>query len=130
MRRSTSRRACRSPRRARVMRRSAYGRSSFAFASVVTMRSCLKRLVARFASNAFLWLDVRESCLPLARCRTLLFSAHRGLRHRCGARLEHLHGAAGLFKAHAEVQPFAPQQLRDLAQGLLADVFHLEQVAF
>src|SRR5213596_2265015 len=45
------------------------GRSSFAFASVVTIRSWRNRLVARFASSAFLWLAVRESWRPLARWR-------------------------------------------------------------
>src|SRR5260370_37654693 len=51
------------------MSRSANGRSSFALASVVTMRSCLKRLVAILFSVALRWLAVRDSWRCLARCR-------------------------------------------------------------
>ena len=46
---STRRRACRSPRFANVIRRSASGRSRFALASVVVIRLCSNRLVARLA---------------------------------------------------------------------------------
>ena len=50
--RSTSRRACRSPRRASVMSFSANGRSSLALASVVITRPCSNRLDAMLLSMA------------------------------------------------------------------------------
>src|SRR4051794_28498535 len=46
----TCRRACRSPRLAKVISRSASGRSRLAFASVVVIRSCSNSDVARLAS--------------------------------------------------------------------------------
>src|SRR5690606_21300155 len=52
---STRRRACRSPRLAKVMRRSARGRRRLAFVSVVVMLLWVKRAAARFASS-------RRSC--------------------------------------------------------------------
>src|SRR5687767_5609522 len=128
MRRSTSRRACRSPRRARVMSRSANGRSSLALASVVTTRPCSNRLVAMLLSIARLWLDVRESCRPLARCRMLELPARGGLRHRGHAGAGDAQLAVVLLEAHAEVEPLALQQLGDLAQRLLAHVLHLQQI--
>src|SRR6476661_5866535 len=54
----TRRRACRSPRLAKVMRRSASGRRRLAFASVVVMRSCTNSALARFAS-------INRSCAGL-----------------------------------------------------------------
>src|ERR1700709_370771 len=52
---STRRRACRSPRFANVMSRSATGRRRLAFVSVVLMLLCVNRAAARFAS-------MRRSC--------------------------------------------------------------------
>src|SRR3954463_9495865 len=50
---STWRRLCRSPFFALVISRSATGRSTRAFASVVVIRPCSKRLVARLATISF-----------------------------------------------------------------------------
>src|SRR5258708_24756050 len=44
------------------------------------MRSCLNRLVAMLFSVAFLWLDVRDSWRPLARCRISELLARRERR--------------------------------------------------
>src|SRR6266487_95004 len=127
-RRSTRRRAWRSPRRARVMSRSANGRSSFAFATVVLMPPCLNRLVAMLFNVAFLWLDVRESWRPLARCRISELLARRERRGGGRALVQHADLAVHLFPPHPEVQPFAAQQLGDFPQRFLAHVLHLEQV--
>src|SRR5258708_5080589 len=127
-RRSTRRRACRSPRRASVISRSANGRNSLAFASVVTMRSCLNRLVAMLFSVAFLWLDVRDSWRPLARCRISELLAPRERRGGGRALVQHANLAVQLFPPHPEVEPFAAQQLGDFAQRLLAHVLHFEEV--
>src|SRR4051812_35478683 len=51
----TRRREARSPRLAKVIRRSAYGRSRFALVTVVVMRLCSKSDAARFASIRRSW---------------------------------------------------------------------------
>src|SRR5918997_1251367 len=53
----TCRRACRSPRLAKVTSFSAYGRSRFAFASVVVIRPCSNSDVARLASISRWWAE-------------------------------------------------------------------------
>ena len=120
---STCRIACRSPRRASVMSFSAYGRSSFAFATVVLIPSCSNSDVAMLRSSARRWLAVRESCRPLARCR-IGYSSSPWLTGTTG-------GVPGLvirssppsvLELHLEVELLVAQQLGDFLQRLLADV--------
>src|SRR5262245_12258505 len=49
---------------ASVISRSAAGRNSFAFATVVTIRSWVKSAARRFRLSAFLWAEVRPSARP------------------------------------------------------------------
>src|SRR5258708_33929719 len=63
------------------------------------MRSCLNRLVAMLFSVAFLWLDVRDSWRPLARCRISELLARR---ERRGG------GRAPLQPAHIPRRAFPP----------------------
>src|SRR5262249_9269175 len=62
---STWRRACRSPRLAKVIRRSANGRSRRALASVVVILPCSNKAVARFARMCRWWAALPPSRGPL-----------------------------------------------------------------
>src|SRR5512146_80272 len=80
-------------------------------------------------SRARLWLAVRESWRPLARCRTSrTLARRRRVRRRWGAGVRDPQVAVGVLEAHPEVQPFALEQVGDLLDGLLADVLDLEQI--
>ena len=67
MRAKARRRACRSPRLASVISRSATRRSSLALGSVVAICSCLISAEARLESSAARWVAVRLSLRPWLR---------------------------------------------------------------
>ncbi len=71
IRAKASRRACRSPRLASVISRSATRRRSFALGSVVTICSCLISAAARLANNALRCVAVRLSLRPALRWRMM-----------------------------------------------------------
>src|SRR5262245_59725414 len=82
-------------------------------------------------SMARLWVDVRLSCRPLARCRTSdldspIAAARTGRRSLIGDQ----DFATDVLELHPKVEPLATQQVGDLAQGLFTHVLHLEHFVF
>src|SRR6476659_8523631 len=102
---SACRRACRSPRRPRVMIFSTYGFTALALASVVRIRPCSISEHARFAYSARRCAESRPSFLPDIPWRIGLLEAP---------------GAAAVVAA--EVEPVLLQGLLDLLDRLLAEV--------
>src|SRR5262247_3069075 len=94
-----------------VMRRSAYGRSSFAFTSVVRMRSLSNNDVARLRRSATRCGVIRPSFRLATRCLMLLVL-----------------GLLPVVDLHPERQTHARQDLLDLVQGLAAEVLGLEHL--
>src|SRR5438067_4172323 len=105
---SACRRACRSPRRPRVIIFSASGFTAFAFASVVLIRSCSISEHVRFAYSALRWAESRPSFLPVRAWRTSL--------------LRDSVAAAAAAVVAAQRQPVLPEGLLDLFDRLLAEV--------
>src|SRR4051794_10736496 len=104
---------------------SATRRSSFALASVVSMRSWVIRLAARFRSIA-LRLDVsRPNCLPDFLCRMVVVLLALGLRLLRLPALEELRPVVDL---HPERETHVGEDLLDLLQRLAAEVLGLEHV--
>src|SRR5918999_2567089 len=131
--RPASRRACSVPVRALVISFSTNGRSSFAFASVVSIAPLSMSEVARFRINASFCSLVRRSCRPALRCRIGLLRflvVGRGRRGAARRRppVEDPHPVTALLEPHPEVQPFALEQLRDLLERLLAEVLDLQNL--
>src|SRR3989441_226203 len=133
MSRSTSRRACSrlTSRLARVMSRSANGRSSFALGRVVRIRSRSNSAVARLRRSAVRWGVMRPSFRWATRCLILYPCRSR--------RNERARAAAGLLLAvslrrrpgvelHAEGGAHPAQDLLDLVQRLAAEVLGLEHL--
>src|SRR5687768_14017946 len=131
--RPASRRACSVPVRAFVISFSTNGRSSLAFASVVSIAPLSISDVARLRISASFCSLVRRSCRPAVRCRMdLLQFLVVGRRRRGAARrrppIEHPHAVTALLEPHSEVQPFALEQLRNLLERLLAEVLDLQNL--
>src|SRR6187401_2596033 len=99
---------------ARVMRRSATRRSSLAFASVVSMRSCATRFAVKARSMARRWLVLRPNFRPAFLC--LMMSARLLLLLPA---FEHRRPAVEL---HAETETHRGEDLLDLLQRLAAEV--------
>src|SRR5665213_36705 len=122
------RRACRSPRLARVTSFSTKGRSSLALGRVVVICSCLIRLAAMFANMAVRWLDVR----PSFRCAIPWRMAISPYAGRLTARqsdlvfelLGQVFDVLGrpVGHVHAEMQVHAGQHFLDLVQRLAPEV--------
>src|SRR5688500_11918388 len=110
------------------------GRSSFAFASVVSIAPCSMREVARFRINAIFCSVVRRSCRPafLWRIGLLLLVVVWRVGGRVAGRstpVDHPHSLAVVLEPHSEVESLALQQVGDLLQRLLAEVLDLEDLA-
>src|SRR5919202_6090046 len=124
--RPASRRACSVPERALVMSFSTNGRSSLAFASVVSIAPRSMSEVARLRISASFCSLVRRSCRPALRCRIgllpfLVVRRRRGGTARRCAPVEDANAVAALLEAHSKVQPLPLQQLGDLLERLLAE---------
>src|SRR5687768_13669261 len=117
---STSRRACRVPRLARVISRSTNGRTSLAFATVVTMRSWRNSANARLRNSALRWAALRPRRRPAFRC---LMS----LRSWLPAYVACL--SPRRAEPHAQRQAALGQLLLHFLQRRLAEVPHLQQLA-
>src|SRR6185436_10261265 len=99
-------------------------RSSLALASVVSIRSWVIRLAARFRSMARR-LDVsRPNCLPDFLCRMIVFPSLRLRLLRLPA-LEELRPVVDL---HAQGEPHVGEDLLDLLERLAPEVLGLEHV--
>src|SRR5665213_2897517 len=125
------RRACRSPRLARVTSFSTKGRSSFALGRVVVICSCLIRLAAMFANMAVRWAEVRLSlrCAtpwrigvsPKALSLDLVFELLGQVFDVFGRPVRHV---------HAQMQVHAGEHFLDLVQGLAAEIWSAEHLGF
>src|SRR5436190_16826529 len=125
--RTASRRACSVPVFAFVISFSTNGRSSLAFASVVSMAPLSMSDDARFRISASFCSLVRRSERPALRCRIALLlhvvgRGSRGAAGRC-AEVEDAHAAVAAFlESHPEIQVFALEKISDLLKRLLAEV--------
>src|ERR1051325_6579001 len=131
--RPASRRLCSVPVRALVISFSTNGRSSLAFASVVSIAPWSMSDDARLRINASFCSLVRRSCRPALRCRIglLLHVVGRGRGGAAGRStpVEHAHAAvAVLLEPHSEVQSVALEEIGDLLQRLLSKILHLENL--
>src|SRR5687768_11645306 len=129
--RPARRRAWSVPVFAFVISFSTNGRSSLAFASVVSIAPCSISDVARFRISAIFCSLVRRSCRPafLWRIGLLLLFV---VGCRCGgvagrrAVVDDPHAFAVVLVPHPEVQPFLLEQVGDLLKRFLAEVLDLE----
>src|SRR5690348_11359938 len=133
--RTARRRSWRVPERALVINFSTNGRSSFAFASVVSMAPCSMSDDSRFRRSASFCSLVRRSCRPALRCRIalLLHVVGRGGGGPAwrGALIEHAHTAvSAFFEPHPEIQILALEEIGDLLKRFLAEVLDLQDLAF
>src|SRR5437764_8665001 len=133
--RTAKRRSCNVPERAFVMSFSTNGRSSLAFASVVSIAPCSMSDCARLRMSASFCSLVRRSCRPALRCR--IVSLLHVVGRRCGSParrrsvIQHTDAAiAVLFEPHPEIQVLTLEQIGDLLERLLAEVLHLQNLAF
>src|SRR5437773_12175063 len=133
--RTASRRECNVPVLAFVMSFSTNGRSSLAFASVVSIAPLSMSDDARFRISASFCSLVRRSLrrAPL-RCRIalLLHVVRRGRGSLAGWRapIEHAQPAVCLFEPHPEVEPLALEKIGNFLKRLLTEVLHLKDLAF
>src|SRR5581483_8102617 len=132
--RPASRRACSVPVRALVISFSTNGRSSLAFASVVSIAPCSMSEDARLRMSAIFCSVVRRSWRPALRCRIalLLHVVGRGgggsARRR--APIEHANAAVStLLEPHPEIQSLTLEKIGDLLKRLLAEVLDLQNLA-
>src|ERR671934_2121964 len=124
--RTARRRECSVPVFAFVISFSTNGRSSFAFASVVSMAPCSMSDDARLRISASFCSLVRRSWRPALRCRIALLlhvvrRRGRGLARR-RAPVEHAQTTVRFLEAHTEVESLALEKIRDLLKRLLAEV--------
>src|SRR5437667_4194714 len=132
--RTARRRECNVPVFAFVINFSTNGRSSFAFASVVSIAPCSMSDDARLRISASFCSLVRRSARPALRCRiaSLLHVVGRrgGGPARRRAPIEHTEPAiaAVLLEPHPEIQMLALEQIGDLLERLLAEILHLQDL--
>src|SRR5438105_12729193 len=135
--RTASRRECNVPVFAFVINFSTKGRSSFAFASVVSIAPCSMSDDARFLMSESFCSLVRRSWRPAFRCRiaSILHVVGRGgggsARRR--APIEHANAtvsARPFLEAHPEIQSLALEEIGDLLKRLLPEVLHLQDLTF
>src|SRR3954471_6411994 len=131
--RTASRRECNVPVFAFVINFSTKGRSSFAFASVVSIAPCSMSDCARLRMSASFCSLVRRSCRPALRCR--IVSLLHVVGRRCGSParrrsiIQHTDAAiAVLFEPHPEIQVLTLEQIGDLLKRFLAEVLHLQDL--
>src|SRR5262249_49979220 len=129
-----SRRAWSVPVRAFVINFSTNGRSSLAFASVVSIAPCSMSDDARLRMSAIFCSVVRRSWRPALRCRIALLlhvvGRGRGSATRRRAPIEHANATVATFlEAHPKIQSFTLEQISDLLERFLAEVLHLKNLA-
>src|SRR4051794_24856130 len=109
------------------------GRSSFAFASVVSIAPCAMSCCARLRIRASFCSLVRRSARPALRWRMLQilhFVVGRvgGGAARGRAPIGHADAVAVLLPAHPEVQALALEQVGDLLERLLPEILDLQDL--
>src|ERR1700730_951523 len=109
------------------MSRSATRRSSFAFASVVSIRSCKMRLAVRLRNMARRLLVLRSNFRPEFLWRMALVPTDRGLVLLL-LLLPALQELRPVVDLHSERQPHVREDLFDLFQALASEVLRLEHI--
>src|SRR5215831_12512141 len=128
------RRSCSVPERALVINFSTKGRSSFAFASVVSIAPCSMSDDARFRISASFCSLVRRSARPALRCRIALLlhvvgRGSRGAAGRCAEVEDTDVTIAAFLEPHPEIQVFALEKISNLLKRFLTEVFDLQNLA-
>src|SRR5580765_7033505 len=130
--RPASRRACSVPAFAFVISFSTKGRSSLAFASVVSIAPCSMSDDARLRMSASFCSLVRRSERPALRCRIDLLLHVVGRRGGGPARrrspIKDPHAFTVLFVPHPEIQSLALEKIGDLLERLLAEILDLQNL--
>src|SRR5215475_8651306 len=125
---SAWRRACSVPCFPRPIIQSVQRRSSFAFGSVVWMRTWRSSEVTRFLSSARRWLALRLNFFPALRWRIDHVSRlSRLLLARPAAVFDFLAGRE-MVELHAELEPHAAQYFLDFVERLLPEIFRFQHL--
>lgn len=115
------RRAGKVPSLPSVIIRSVRPRISFAFASVVSIRSCSRRDVTKLLNNAQRCLVCRPSCLPFFLWRTSPSSFLLAFRTS---------GLSSCLDLDAQTQSHIRENFLDLVQRFFPEVFGLQHLSF
>src|SRR5262245_15625459 len=110
--------------------RSAKRRTSFAFSSVVLMRSWLNSSATRVRYSEARCAGVRPSFRPAFKCRMVPSRASGGLLLAHHAPPLELLARREVLEPHAERQTHLGEQLLDLVERLAAEVLGLEHLGF